>query len=110
MKLPLQITVRNTDVAADVYDAVHAHARKLDEFYEDIMGCRVVIEVPQRHRSGTPIGFNVRIDLTVPGGELVVTRKPRLDVRTAIQDAFDAAARRLQDYARRQRGDVKQHK
>jgi hypothetical protein len=25
MKLPLQITVRNADVAPDVYDAVHAH-------------------------------------------------------------------------------------
>ena len=34
-------------------------------------------------------------------------RQPRDELLTAVQDAFDAAGRRLQDYARRQRGDVK---
>lgn len=107
MELPLQIAVRNTEVSADVTDAIRARARKLDAFYDRIMACRVLVEVPQRHRIGTPVAYNVRIDLTVPGGELVIKRKPRMDVLTAIQDAFDAAGRRLQDYARRQRGDVK---
>jgi cold shock CspA family protein len=32
------------------------------------------------------------------------------NLRQAIDDAFKAAARRLQDYARRQRGCVKKHK
>lgn len=31
------------------------------------------------------------------------------DIYVAIRDAFDAARRKLQDYARRQRGDVKIH-
>lgn len=107
MKLPVQIAVRNTEISADVRRAIHAHAAKLERFYDRIMGCRVLVEVPQRHRIGTPIAYNVRIDLTVPGGELVIKRKPRRDVLTAIQDAFDAAGRRLQEYARRQRGVVK---
>jgi hypothetical protein len=57
----------------------------------------------------------VRVDLTVPGGELAVTRGPsplhqaHEDPLVAIRDAFDAARRELMDYARRQRGQVKAH-
>ena len=109
MELPLEIAVRNTTVSDDVRHAVREHAARLDRFYDRIMGCRVLIDVPQRHRVGTPIGHRVRIDLTVPGGEIVVKRQPRPDLLTAVQDAFDAAGRRLKDYARRQRGDVKRH-
>jgi cold shock CspA family protein len=72
----------------------------------------------------------VRIDLTVPGEEIVVAHEASLhqtaqDVQTekltkeaepdperkharvAIREAFDVARRRLQDFARRQRGVVK---
>jgi ribosomal subunit interface protein len=107
MELPLEIAVRNTTVSEDVRRVVREHAGRLDHFYDRITGCRVLIEVPQRHRIGTPIGYRVRIDLTVPGGEIVVKRQPRDELLTAVQDAFDALGRRLQDYARRQRGDVK---
>jgi cold shock CspA family protein len=34
---------------------------------------------------------------------------PHQDLQLTIRDAFRAAGRRLQDYARRQRGDVKVH-
>jgi cold shock CspA family protein len=34
---------------------------------------------------------------------------PHKNLRLAINDAFKSAGRRLQDYARRQRGDVKSH-
>ena len=48
----------------------------------------------------------VRIDLTVPGEEIVIGREPghdhaHEDVYVAIRDAFDAAKRQLQDHARR---------
>ena len=52
--------------------------------------------------------------MAVPGSELVVNREPRKhashqDVYVAIRDAFGAARRKLQNYARRQRGAVKIH-
>ena len=53
--------------------------------------------------------YGVRIDLTVPGGEIVVDRKTGDTLLTAIQRAFDAAERQLRRHAQRQRGDVKQH-
>jgi cold shock CspA family protein/ribosome-associated translation inhibitor RaiA len=72
------------------------------------MSCRVVLELPARHqRKGKQ--YAVRIDLKVPGGELAVTREHDEDLQVAVRDAFDAARRRLEDYARRQRGDVKRH-
>jgi ribosome-associated translation inhibitor RaiA len=109
MQLPLQIAVRNTEIAEDVKTVIRGHAEKLEQFYDRITACRVLVEVPQRHPAGTPIAYRVRLDLTVPGSEIVINRKPRGDVLTAVQDAFHAAERRLQEYARRQRGDVKQH-
>jgi hypothetical protein len=50
----------------------------------------------------------------VPGKDVVVDRAGSLDhahedVYVAIRDAFDAAARRLEDHARKMRGDVKNH-
>ena len=45
--------------------------------------------------------------MTVPGAELVVTRQENEELQVAIRDAFNAAQRRLRDYARRQRGEVK---
>src|SRR5690606_9101707 len=37
------------------------------------------------------------------------TREPNEDVYVALRDAFDAAKRQLEDYGRRQRGEVKSH-
>ena len=53
--------------------------------------------------------FNVRLDITVPGKELVVNREADEDVYVALRDAFNAAKRQLEDYGRRQRGDIKAH-
>lgn len=130
MQSPLQITFRNVGRSASVEDWIRAEAEKLEGFYSRVMGCHVTIEMPHRHhRKGRP--YLVRIDLAVPGEEIVVKRDPSLrhraivgrdgvrkhlepktshkNLRVAINDAFKATGRRLQDYARRQRGDVKSH-
>lgn len=56
----------------------------------------------------------MRVDLTVPGEEIVVGRDcsedhAHEDVYVAIRDAFDGARRLLQDHARKQRAAVKTH-
>jgi ribosomal subunit interface protein len=108
MKVPLQITSRDFMLNEPLEALIRDKADKLNTFYDQIMGCRVVVETPhRRHQKG--ILYNVRIDMTVPGSELVVKREPHEDIHAAVRDAFDAARRQLQDYARRQRGDVKFH-
>ena len=106
MELPLQITVRGVEVGGTTEALIRQYAEKLERYYDRIMGMRVMVEVPQR-QMGEPIVHNVHIDITVPGGEVVVKRQAHPELHTAIQRAFEAARRRLQDYARRQRGDVK---
>lgn len=107
MQLPLQITVRELSLSEAAEADIRAKAANLDTYYNGIMSCRVVVEGPVRHHRKGP--FTVRIDLTVPGAELVVDRHADEDLYVAIRNAFDAARRRLEDYARRQRGAVKAH-
>ena len=106
--LPLQIAVRNTTLSEQTEATIRERATKLSQYYDRIMGCRVSVEVPHRRRR-EGMRYNVRIDLTMPGGEIVIKRQPHEELLTALQDAFNAARRRLQDYARRQRGAVKAH-
>jgi ribosomal subunit interface protein len=107
MRLPLQITARDVELSPSIEQLIREEAAKLESFFERVMGCRVLVETAHRYPTGERVHYNVRIDLTLPGAELVIKRQPHEDLWTAIQRAFDAAQRRLQDRARRRRGDVK---
>jgi cold shock CspA family protein len=107
MSVPLQLTARDVSLSEAAEAAIRAKAAALHTYYDGIMSCRVVVEGPGRHhRSGL---FTLRIDLHVPGAELVVDRQADVDLYVTIREAFDAARRRLEEYARRQRGAVKSH-
>lgn len=109
MRIPLQVTVRDIPHSEAIETRIHEKAEKLERFYDRIMSCRVVVDSTQRHKQQGKL-YNVRIDMTVPGGELAANRVENEDIYVAIRDAFEAAQRQLQDYARRQRGEVKNHK
>jgi len=115
MILPVQTTFRNMERSAAVAALVQEEADKLDRYFHRITSCRVIVEAPhRRHRYGDP--FYIRIELGVPGKELVVIHEPTLkhegqhkDVYVAIRDAFKAMRRQLQDHVRCLRHDVKTH-
>jgi len=113
MQVPLQVSFRNMPPSPAVEADIREKATKLEEFYDRITSVRVVVETPHRqHRQGKL--FHVRIDVRVPGRELVVRREPaehraHEDVHAAVRDAFDAAKRRLEDYVRETRRNVKTH-
>jgi ribosome-associated translation inhibitor RaiA len=96
-----------------VQAAVRKHIAQLDRRFGRITQCRVVVEIPhRRHHQGNL--FHVRVDLTVPRGELVVRRDPgddhrHEDVYVAIHDAFRAVRRELMNHVLRLRADVKSH-
>jgi ribosomal subunit interface protein len=108
MQLPLQISLHGIAQSDALHNAIREKAEKLDRYYKHIMSCRVVLELAGRHKQQGK-QFTARIDLKVPGGEIAVTKEHDEDVQVALRDAFDAARRRLEDYARGQRGDVKRH-
>ncbi len=123
MEIPVQITFRNLAHSEEVESFIREKATRLDSFYDRITSCRVMVELPhQSHRSSNP--HHIRIELTVPGRELAVSRTGTLqtaqkqavkiskaekvhtsdkNLYVAIRVAFEAARRQLQDYARRQR-------
>ena len=103
MNFPLQVTIRGMVRSEALAARVQEHAEKLAQYFDGITDCRVVIEEPHHHqRHGNH--FRVRIDLAVPGREIVADRDPKNaqeheDAYVAVRDAFDAAKRQLQDYA-----------
>lgn len=113
MKLPLQITLRNMEPSDAIEADIREKAKKLDKFSGEIMSCRVVVEAQHHHHHKGNI-YHVRLDITVPQNEIVISRERDLhhaheDVHVAIRDAFDNARRKLEDITRRRRGDVKTH-
>jgi len=113
MNTDLKVTFRDMPPSPAVEAELREKVDKLTQFYDKIMSCHVVVASPHRHHQKGKL-YNVRVDLTVPGGEVVVNResgKPGAhhDVYVAIRDAFDAARRQLQEYSRRRRGEVKAH-
>jgi ribosome-associated translation inhibitor RaiA len=131
MILPVQTTFRNMNHSDAVAARVQEEADKLDQYFDRITSCRVMVEAPHRHhRRGDP--FHIRIELGVPGKELVVAHEPTIrktlkhgeeehhtkrqdvegphkDVYVAIHDAFKAMRRQLQDYVHCLRHEVKVH-
>lgn len=113
MQVPVEISYRDAAGSPAIEGRIQQRVRKLERLAPDLIACRVAIEAPhQHHRQGRI--YHVRVDVTVPGHEVVVSRDPGAhhaheDLYVAIRDAFDAVERRLQDVERRRRGQVKQH-
>jgi ribosomal subunit interface protein len=101
MEVTLQITMRDIPHSDALESHIREKAAKLEKFYPHIMHCRVTVELPHRHHHQGRL-FDVRIDMTVPGGELVINRIVNEDVHIAVRDAFDAAKRQLENYSHRQ--------
>ena len=112
MQVPLQITFRHMDSSPALEARIRQRAQELEHFFDRITSCHVTVEAGHRHHRGNI--FEVRIDLIVPGAEIVVGRDSGMnhaheDAHVAVRDAFDALRRRLEDHVRHDRGDVKLH-
>jgi cold shock CspA family protein len=97
-----------------VEEEVRDEVAKLEHAFGRITGCSVTLEAPSRHHRQSGSKYRVRIELSVPGGKLVVGRDPtrtwtRGDLYLAVKAAFREARRQLEDHARRIDGRVKAH-
>lgn len=108
MQVPLEITGHHAYVSKRVESLIRKRTDKLERFYDRLTSCRVVIDKPAKsQKNGTP--FKVRIHIGVPGQEITIDRQQETDIIAAVHSAFDAATRKLQEYARTRRGEVKTH-
>src|SRR5262245_17057767 len=103
MQLPVQITFRGLTASPALEERIRANALKLERFYARITRCHVSVEVTHRDRNHAQ-KFQVVIDLTVPGAEIVASRgasKSAENVYVAVRDAFAAVTRQLEDHVRK---------
>jgi len=107
MEIAVHLSAKGVELAPEQETLIRAAVAGLERFFSRLVACRVVVSVPHRRPRGEPVAWMLRLSLTVPGGELAITRQAKPSFREAVEDAFDAARRKLQDYARELRGDVK---
>lgn len=76
MDVPMQISFRNMDRSEAVEAKVRERVDRLEKFCGRLTSCRVIVEAPQRrHHKGKL--YHLRIELGLPGKELVVSRNPK---------------------------------
>lgn len=106
MQQPVQITFKDLNQSGELTELINEKTDKLQQFFENIISCHIVVEQTQKHKNQGKLN-NVRINLGVPGKELIVTNNERENVYIAVRDAFDNLRRQLEDYARILHGEVK---
>jgi len=111
--LPLQITFRHLDHSAALESRIRSLVARLEKFEARITHCHVIIAAPPRHhRHGALYDFH--IDIGLPD-QVIAVRHARSraaaheDPFVALRDAFRAVRRKLEDYRRTRRGDIKNH-
>jgi Sigma 54 modulation protein / S30EA ribosomal protein len=77
MQLTPTITFRGIEPSAALEAKIRTRIDKLETYSPSIMGCHVLMELAQRHHEAGN-RYHVRIDLTVPGEEIVVAHEASL--------------------------------
>jgi len=114
MQTPLQLTWHGLDPSDAVEARIRRDVARLEHVFPRITGCTVALEAPNRHHRSSGSKYRVRIEVTVPGGRLVVGRDPsktwrRGELHGAVNSAFREARRQLEDHVRLTGWRVKSH-
>ncbi|WP_132259838.1 HPF/RaiA family ribosome-associated protein [Paucimonas lemoignei] len=110
MQNPLQILFRDIPPSEAMDAEIRKRVAKLEKLCSDLLGCQVSVESEANKKQQGKL-YRVRVDVTVPGSELVVdgSRTANEDAYVAVRDSFDAITRQVEEYVQRRRGDVKSH-
>jgi cold shock CspA family protein len=114
MQTAVEIDFQGLNADSALRRLVEKHVATMEERFGEFAWCRVVIKAPSdHHRNGAPYDVNIHI-LLHRGRDVDIGRATADDVRRAdpvfaVNDAFRRALRRLQERARRRRGEVKSH-
>ena len=113
MSIPVQVTFRDFPASPALEARIREKAGALEKLWDRILGVRVVVEEYAKHHHKGRL-FNVRLQISVPGPDIVITRESEENHRyedpyVAVNDAFEQAERRLEDQLRRMRGNTKLH-
>ncbi len=113
MRTPLQIAFHNLPHSRVVERAIQEAVDRLEDTHDRITSCCVIVDQPHRHHKEGNL-FQVRIDLKMPGAELVVKRESDGslaygELSLVIQEAFEEMQAQIEEFVNRRRGFVKTH-
>lgn len=99
MQTPVELIWHEMDPVPHVEKRVRERVARLEKLFERIIGCHVVVEAAHRRHKGSS-DYEVRLEVTVPGGSLTINRRPgddqgHMDPLLTVRDAFDAMERKL---------------
>jgi len=100
------ITYRGMPHSPAMDARINELAARLSQLTDRITSCHVVVDENDRHKTKGNL-FEVRIDLHVPGQEIVATRQHNEDAYVAITRAFEVVERQLEDGMRKKRDDAR---
>jgi ribosomal subunit interface protein len=105
---PPTITYRGMPHSPAMDEKINVYAAKLLEFQPKVTTCHVIVdEADRRKRKGGL--FEVRVDVHVPGREIVASHQEHADPYVAAHEAFQAVYRQLEEDVQRRRRHVKRH-
>lgn len=111
--LPMQITYHGIEPSPALTELIRSRAAQLDRLHDRMHALRVLVDAPHNHqRHGKR--YRVRLDLTLPGRELVVghdedERAGDDDAYQAVRHAFDVLRRKLTTAQARRQGKQRAH-
>lgn len=100
MQNPVEIVLRGVPRSSALERYIGDQALKLDRVCHRLQSCHVVVEALHRPKQ-QGVQFAARLNITLPGTEVVVNREHGKDVYMAVRDAFEAASLQLKDHMRR---------
>jgi ribosomal subunit interface protein len=99
MPAQIQITVRDMPHSTALETEIRRKLVHLEKINPKITAFHVTLEAPaHHHRNGAH--FSVRLDVRMPGAEIVVTRDQE-DIYIALRETCHAARRQLTEFMRR---------
>jgi cold shock CspA family protein len=110
---PIEIAYRNVEPSPAVEKHVLRGLARLEKIASDLVRLRVTVSRDNvRRRTGNL--YQVRLDFTLPGRRVVITRTPPPHAAdewliTAVGEAFDKAREELIEARQLRRGEVKTH-
>ena len=111
MTIPTEVSFRDMEPSEPLRTLIVEHAQRLERFATDILSCHVTVghEGSHRHQGHA---YKIHARISMRGRQIDVSgsskSKPhKEDAYSMVGETFDALRRRVEDYVRERRGDVK---
>lgn len=114
METPIQITFKNLDNSESLENHIRERAAKLKRFHQNIISCRIVVDVPHRSAGVVRPPLGLTLDVEIPGKSLVAKNgKDSHDSRDGgtamVNRVFETMERQLGEHANIRSQQVKTH-